>query len=53
MWTVVIALCILHINLAVGEYTVSHPNCFVHREKATSNYWFGGWVDSRTIKDAV
>jgi hypothetical protein len=36
-----------------GEWSASHPSCFISGEKDLSIHWIRGWVGSRTCLDDV
>jgi hypothetical protein len=36
-----------------GEWSASHPSCFIPRERAPGTHWIGGWVGPRAILDMV
>jgi hypothetical protein len=39
--------------LAGGEWSASHPCCFIPGEKAPGTDWIGGWVGPRAGLDDV
>jgi hypothetical protein len=36
-----------------GEWSASRPSRFTPRERAHGTHWIGGWVNPRTVLDAV
>jgi len=35
------------------EWTTSDPGLYILKERARGTHWIGGWVEPRTILDAV
>jgi hypothetical protein len=46
-------LAFLSLALDGGEWSDSHPDRFIPRERAPGTHWTGGWVRPRAGLDAV